>query len=721
MKKSFRFFLTLTAVCMITGGFSESSYAAGLLLQENASLNNTGVYDTSEMPEALEDDPLPFSQNHNLFADDSSASGVFYSNEPSITYSNKPSVAFFSAEQNLNSSNYANAESNALFNADVASDLSIAQNGNYIHNDSFDGAKVRNGIDVSYYQKDIDWNAVKKSGVEFVFIRVGYRGYSGGTLHEDPKFASYIQGALAADLKVGVYFFSQAITRAEAVEEAQFTLKRLSGYNLSLPVVMDFEYAGGEDGGRLYQAGLSKEAATSVCSAFCDTIAVTEYSPMIYANKNMLENHIDGNTLGQKYKIWLAHYTNKSSYAGKYSFWQYTSSGAVSGIAGRVDLDFWYDNSNMVLVGTEDGRLYLTQLYEGLLGREPDADGLKTYLPLLTKGEYTASRMALQLISSKEFTDKKYSNEEIVAKVFQGLLNRTASDTEISHWATRLNNGMSNRYLLSQITGSAEFTNLCKKYNVARGQVSVIESRDRNYNYTAYVMNCYQQIFGRKADASGLNTWTRHLLNGSGGVDIIKDLLASKEFTSKQYDNEAIVEHIYLAMLGRSADPDGKAIWTNFLNRGVSISYILKNFVTSSEYKSLCKKYDMKTGSITLTESRDKNTVLTAFVSRCYRTGLSREPDADGLNYWCCLLLNKQMSPANVASNFASSKEATQKYATNDSYVEMLYHLCLNRNSDTAGKSYWVNLMANGHSRNAVFQNFANSVEFKNIVKGYGL
>lgn len=115
----------------------------------------------------------------------------------------------------------------------------------YTHNAKFNGRTVRNGIDVSYYQGSIDWNAVKNSGIDFVFVRVGYRGYSNGALKEDPNAAANINGALTAGLKVGVYMFSQAVNADEAAEEARFALSKISGYNITMPVVMDFEFISG--------------------------------------------------------------------------------------------------------------------------------------------------------------------------------------------------------------------------------------------------------------------------------------------------------------------------------------------------------------------------------------------------------------------------------------------------------------------------------------------
>ena len=216
----------------------------------------------------------------------------------------------------------------------------------YQHNDRYSkGYTIEKGIDVSYYQGEIDWEKVKKAGIQFAIVRVGYRGYGKeGNLAKDPKGIENIKEALKAGIPIGVYIFSQAITEAEAREEADYILKQIEGYEITLPVVMDYEYASvdGALGGRLYDAQLSKSAATKVCKAFCKRVTSKGYTPMVYANSDMLRNHLNADEISSEYPIWLAHYTNKTDYAGAYDFWQYTSKGTVSGISGRVDMNFHY-------------------------------------------------------------------------------------------------------------------------------------------------------------------------------------------------------------------------------------------------------------------------------------------------------------------------------------------------------------------------------------------
>lgn len=192
------------------------------------------------------------------------------------------------------------------------------------------------GIDVSKWNGSIDWNAVKNSGVSYVIIRCGYRGSSTGALIEDPTFRSNIKGAKAAGLKVGVYFFSQAVNEVEAVEEASMALSLVSGYGLNYPIFLDVEASGGRGD------GISRDVRTAVCRAFCATIQNSGYSAGIYANKTWFSEKINTGSL-TGYKIWLAQYASAPTYsATRYDMWQYSSKGRVSGISGDVDMNISY-------------------------------------------------------------------------------------------------------------------------------------------------------------------------------------------------------------------------------------------------------------------------------------------------------------------------------------------------------------------------------------------
>lgn len=195
----------------------------------------------------------------------------------------------------------------------------------------------KNGIDVSSHQGNIDWASVKAAGINFAIIRVGYRGSQTGALVEDSCFKKNIQGATANGINVGVYFFTQATTEAEAVEEASMALTLCSGYNLSYPIFVDTE--NGSGGARAN--GLDKGTRTACVAAFCKTIANGGRKAGVYASKSWYNSKIDASAFSN-YFIWVAQYNTTCNYKGKYNMWQYSSKGSVPGIKGNVDVNIAY-------------------------------------------------------------------------------------------------------------------------------------------------------------------------------------------------------------------------------------------------------------------------------------------------------------------------------------------------------------------------------------------
>lgn len=217
----------------------------------------------------------------------------------------------------------------------------------YTHNTRFDALPKVIGIDVSEHNKTIDFNKVKADGIDFVYVRVGYTGYTKSklSLNYDPYYQTNIANALAAGLQVGVYWYSQAVNESEASQEANMLLNAIAGYNVTLPVVDDYEFAGVGDNGRLDSANLSKDQMTANSLAFLNTVAQRGYVPCLYANKSFLENRVNASQIAQIAKIWLAHYNTVTGYAGDYEYWQFTSDGKVDGISGRVDMNVWYQGA----------------------------------------------------------------------------------------------------------------------------------------------------------------------------------------------------------------------------------------------------------------------------------------------------------------------------------------------------------------------------------------
>lgn len=195
------------------------------------------------------------------------------------------------------------------------------------------------GIDVSKWNKEIDWEALRAAGVEFAIIRCGYRGSVTGALVEDPYFYRNIEGAKKAGIQVGLYFFTQAVSVVEAVEEASMVLCLNGGQALDYPIFIDTEGAGGN--GRADH--LDTASRSAVCEAFCETIENAGYRAGIYASRNWLYHNLDMSGLDD-YVVWLAEYREQPEYDGKYQMWQYTSEGSIDGIEGRVDFNLSFLN-----------------------------------------------------------------------------------------------------------------------------------------------------------------------------------------------------------------------------------------------------------------------------------------------------------------------------------------------------------------------------------------
>ena len=222
-------------------------------------------------------------------------------------------------------------------------DMNLLETDEKKHKTLFDESgnkRSRFGIDVSSYQQNIDWQAVKADGVEFAILRIGYRGYETGQLTEDKYFRRNLEGAKAAGIETGVYFFSQALTSEEALEEAEYVINLLAetGAELAFPVVFDWEFPTDEDPART--DGMAGGIQTACCRAFCDRIKEAGFKPMYYSTINTAIFRYDMGELSD-IPLWLADYNRTCNFTYDYKMWQYSCSGVVDGIEGLVDFNIW--------------------------------------------------------------------------------------------------------------------------------------------------------------------------------------------------------------------------------------------------------------------------------------------------------------------------------------------------------------------------------------------
>lgn len=191
------------------------------------------------------------------------------------------------------------------------------------------------GIDVSEHQGTIDWAKVKEAGYDFAMIRVGYRGYTRGRIYDDTTFESNIQGATEQGMKVGLYFFSQAVTVAEAEEEASLVLSMIGDYQIDYPIAFDWEPV---DDSEARTNSITGDEVSTIAAAFCDKISKAGYNTAVYINKTQAYSFYNLDTI-KNYDIWYAEYQAAPSLYYDFTMWQYTATGTVDGIDGTADIN----------------------------------------------------------------------------------------------------------------------------------------------------------------------------------------------------------------------------------------------------------------------------------------------------------------------------------------------------------------------------------------------
>ena len=238
----------------------------------------------------------------------------------------------------------------------------------------------------------------------------------------------------------------------------------------------------------------------------------------------------------------------------------------------------------------------------------------------------------------------------------------------------------------------------------------------------------YTVALNRPADSNGATYWTEQLMTGAkDGAAVAKGFVLSAEMERRNLTDSQFVDMLYKTFFDRAADANGKAYWMNLLANGVSRAYVFRGFCHSQEFTNICNSYNIERGTIKLTENRDQNHNITMYVFRCYERTLGRKPDVSGLNFWTGQILTKKRTPIDVAGNFVFSAEFKNKKLSDEEYVKVLYRMFFDREynapgTDPNGIKFWLNELKTGRrDRYKVFTGFANSQEFKSVLKTFGL
>ena len=268
-------------------------------------------------------------------------------------------------------------------------------------------------------------------------------------------------------------------------------------------------------------------------------------------------------------------------------------------------------------------------------------------------------------------------------------------------------------------TGTLTFpTNQFSTYTIVKKQAA--ENNDAQVK--SFVERMYTVALGRGSDTDGLAYWCKELAgNKQNAADIAYGFFFSTEYKQKNRSNEQFVDDLYETILGRKADPEGKAAWVKALKNGRSRESVLAGFVNSTEFSGMCDEYNIPRGTMEEDGSSICNSGVRSFVLRNYTKALGRKGETTGVEDWCNSINKKKMTPAAVAESFFQSQEFKNRKLSDEEYVEVLYETFLGRGSDPEGKAFWLSCLKDGKTRDDIIKGFSGSKEFSQIVADFGL
>ncbi len=444
----------------------------------------------------------------------------------------------------------------------------------------------KKGIDVSAWQGKIDWEAVKNDGVDYAIIRCGWG--DNYTSQDDSYWKRNADECTRLGIPFGTYIYSYAETTAQAVSEAQHTLRLISGYDLSYPIYLDLEDK--------VTANLSKNEILAIAKAYCETIEKAGYSVGIYANLYWWNNLLTSTEYNQ-WTRWVAQYNTTCDYSGNYLMWQCTSSGQVKGISGSVDVNMWYMPyhwSDYLSGNVEDpveesqARAFVERCYKEILGRTnavSDAE-ISYWADQIADRTLDGATILSNFVYSQEYQNSNSSHSEFVKMLYRVCLSREADENGLASWVSDLESGVSLDYVMQGFVDSVEFQEFCAEYQIESGKIELTQYRDQNLGVTHFIYQCYEEYLDRTPDGNGINMWSGELINHKKTPkEVAYGFVFSSEFQKKQYSNTEYVKKMYWGLLDRGADQDGLNQWVQQMNNGMSREELFNGFADSDEFK----------------------------------------------------------------------------------------------------------------------------------------
>lgn len=257
-------------------------------------------------------------------------------------------------------------------------------------------------------------------------------------------------------------------------------------------------------------------------------------------------------------------------------------------------VEFFEPSKVVPVVDTDKVQAFITRLYQKCLNRKPDAAGLQYWTDALKNGDKTGIEAAGNFVFSKEYLDKNVSDDEYITMLYNVFMDRAPDQGGFNHWKDLMQNGLSRKHIFRGFAMSKEYTDICNRYGIKRGDYQCKEPRDINANMTKFVARLYRQAMARSWDVEGLNYWCDMMQRGKmTPIQVSQCFIDSKEFKDKKLSDEEYVKTLYLTFMGRKYDKAGLKYWTDLLASGTSRRTVLIRFANCEEFKKIQKSFGL--------------------------------------------------------------------------------------------------------------------------------
>lgn len=373
-----------------------------------------------------------------------------------------------------------------------------------------------------------------------------------------------------------------------------------------------------------------------------------------------------------------------------------------------------YDNDNV--------RQFVTRLYNVVLERQPDGQGLEAWYEQLVHGGQTGAQVVRDFVFSPEFIQKDYGNEQFLTVLYRAMFDRNPDETGFSQWLAQLYAGVSRLAVCKGFVDSVEFQKLCDQYGIIKGTIENNEDGQQIYLVDQFVRRLYVTALGREADPEGLQAWKQVLLEkNSSGAEVVHGFIFSTECKNKDLSDEAFVRLLYDALFDRNADETGLNNWLYLLSHGLTRTYICNGFINSEEFNNLCARYDIVKGTTASEDVRDRNEALTIFVADMYLQGLGRSFSALELENGLSSLLDKKTTGYDYVKSFLSSQEYMNRNTSDESFMSLLFDVVLKTSRDNPDYSQGLSMLASGTSRSDLLDQYLLTDVFTERCKQMGI